>query len=384
MAMKRKSSILSILVIAGVLFGLFVFVGCGGGPSDSGNSDGSSASTDAGGDGSSAVAPRILKINSYLTEGSPITDGLKVAVDAVSEESNGELVGEGYYNGTLLGFDDSWEGCANGTVDIAHIPQAVIGQYSQLMDILSVPIKNLPETGGWTISQAFNEFVRSRSEFDEELTRQNLKLIILEAVPGNNFHSAKRTLNVPSDAKGLVIEALGSISSEFLGSLGANTVTLDFGDYLVSAQRGVVDTFFNQWGAMGTSQTLEVLKYHTIFGDNSQFPGGSGLAASAMMYVCNLDTWNSLTESQQEALIRAFEKGVKAADDIDLPHIQESYEMCVDRGDEFNIITDPAILQQWYDAAQPAIDEWKENVTKLGCDADSILADFETILEKYE
>jgi TRAP-type C4-dicarboxylate transport system substrate-binding protein len=375
--MKKKYPVSVLLFALGVL----LFTACGGGGADA---DAGAAESEETATEETAAAPRIVKVNSFLTEASVLTDGTKLSVASIEEFSDGALVGEGYYNGTLIGFGDTWEALGNGTVDIAYVPPALTGQYSTLLDIFSLPIAGMPTTGNWANSQAFNELVQTRPEFDAEMAKHNLKIIFMEALPGSNIHSSKKTVPTPADAKGIVIEALGNNSANFFGDLGANTVTLDTADYFVSMQRGVIDAFFNQWGMLYDFQLMDLATHHTIFGDNSKFPPGHGLAASTMIYAANLDFWNSLTESGQDAIMRAFAKGCEYAIVNDNAQMQVGYDYAVEQGHEILVIDDPAQLALWFDAAQPTVDKWVEEVSAEGYDGAAILADFRKILEQYE
>ena len=379
MKMKGKHLPAVVLILALAL----AFAGCGGDSGDSGNDAAANEETTVESGGETTAAPLVIKVNSFLTEGSPLTEGTKIAVEAISEFSNGELLGEGYYNGSLLGFDDSWEGCGTGTVDVAFIPPAVIGQYSRLLDGLSLPIEGLsPDPNNTT--KAFNEVVNTREEFAKDLEKHNLKVLYVEGVPGNNIHMTKTLITKPEDMKGIVIEALGKNNSDFFGSIGAQTVTLDFGEYMLSAQRGVVDGFFNQFGAMQTTQSFEVLTKHTIFGTSTdEFPGGSGFSSSPMIYVVNLNTWNNLTESQQEALVQAFQKGVEAVVPLDYPMIKAGYDLVKERGDEI-VQLDAAAQAHWFEAAQPIIADWESEMNEQGYDGAAVYDALKATVAKYQ
>jgi TRAP-type C4-dicarboxylate transport system substrate-binding protein len=365
----KKSRLVVALVIAVMTFTL-VFAGCGGG-SDSDKKDGESGD------------PIIIKVNSFLTEGSSLTEGTKTFVAAIEEESNGELKGEGYYNGTLLGFADSWEGCGAGTVDVAYIGPAILGQYSRLLDGLQLPFTGLsPDEINTT--KAFNEIVNSHEEFAKDMEKHNLKVLYVEGVPASGIHAVKKEIKVPEDCKGIIINALGKCNTDFFSGLGAQTVALDFGEYLLSAQKGVADAFLDGWGAIRDSQLIEALKSHTVFGDVSEeHPGGGGLSTSPMTYVVNLDKWNSLSESQQKALVKAAEKGVSVVPALDLVGSQEAYNTAIDRGD-IMVNVKGADLEAWYKASKSVIDDWIAAMDDQGYDGKALYDSMQASVDKYQ
>jgi TRAP-type C4-dicarboxylate transport system substrate-binding protein len=345
-----------------------VLAGCGSGTSGGGG---------GGGD------PITIKVNSFLTEGSSLTEGTKAFVAAIAEESNGELVGEGYYNGTLLGFADSWEGCGAGTVDVAYIAPAILGQYSRLLDGLQLPYKNL-SADEMNTTKAFNEIVNSHEEFAKDLEKHNLKVLYVEGVPSSGIHTVKTPITLPADCKGIIINALGKCNTDLFTSLGAQTVALDFGEYLLSAQKGVADAFLDGWGAINDSQLIEALESHTLFGELSEeHPGGGGISSSPMTYVINLDKWNSLTESQQKALVSACEKGVATVPALDLVGSLAAYNVAIDRGDTI-VNVKGAELEAWLTAAQPVVDDWIKAMDSQGYDGAALYADFQASINKYQ
>ncbi|MDR2487307.1 MAG: TRAP transporter substrate-binding protein DctP [Clostridiales Family XIII bacterium] len=380
--MKRQKA-LTIFLAALIALALGL-AGCGGGGDGGGGTEGTdSPGAEADAPAAQAGTPITIKVNSFLPEGSTLTEGTKASVENIAKFSNGELIGEGYYNGSLLGFDDSWEGTGTGTVDVSFIGPAILGQYSRLLDGLQLPYKGISPDERNTM-KAFNEFVNGHEEFAKDLEKHNLKILYIEGVPGSAIHTTSKTVKVPADCKGIVIDALGKNNADFFTALGAKTMTLDFGEYLISAQRGVVDAFLDGWAAMNDSQCIEVVKKHTVFGEaTDDHPSGNGLSSSPMTYVVNLDTWNKLSESQQQALVKAFEEGVATVPDLDRVSQQNAYNIAKERGDEIISVTG-AEFDAWYDAAKPVIEAWIKEMDSQGYDGQKLYDDLQATLGKYQ
>jgi len=343
----------------------------------------SACSSDKKTTGDSGDKPITIKVNSFLPEANSLSTGTVASVENIEKFSNGELKGEGYYGGTLLSFEDSWEGAGQGTVDVAYIGPAILGQYSRLLDGLQLMYRGRSADEKNT-TKAFNDIVKNNPEFDQEMAKHNLKLLYVEGVPGSAIHTVDKTIVKPSDCRGIVIDALGKNNAEYFTSLGATTKTLEFGEYLLSAQRGVVDAFLDGWGSMNDSQAIEALKNHTVFGEaTEEHPSGSGISSSPMTYVINLDTWNKLTESQQEALTKAFEEGVALVPAADLVSQQASYNLAVERGDVITSVTG-ADLEAWIEAAQPVTDAWIAEMDKLGYDGKQLYDNMQATFDKYQ
>jgi len=366
--------LLTVLLAAGMMF-----AGCGGNsaPASSGGSSGSGDGTPA------AEGPEIvLKVNNFIPESSPLAQGSLKAAEKLRELSGGTMDAEVYLNGTLLGFNDTWQGTGEGAVDIGYLGPAAIDANTVLNNIFSTPIPDLPGIN-LKASAAYNELIASQPSLNEELAKSNLRWLAVEALPGASLHTTKSLVKLPSESKGLVIEGMGAVSSKYWEALGCTTVTLDPGDYFVSLERGVINAYYGQWASLNNYKTVELLPYHTIFGDTSESPAGSGLSTGVMGYVINLDTWNKLTEEQQGWLTQAFIEGGIFANTADLEDIKSGEKYAIDNGQEIYHVDTPELLQPWYDSMGTVVDAWYADAEAAGYDGKAVREALLEILRKY-
>jgi TRAP-type C4-dicarboxylate transport system substrate-binding protein len=98
----------------------------------------------------------------------------------------------------------------------------------------------------------------------------------------------------------------------------------------------------------------------------------------------NLKTWNKLTASQQEALTKAFQKGVEAVAPLDYPMIKAGYDLVKERGDEITNLVSAEELKPWFDAAKPVIDDWIKEIDAQGYDGAAIYNALKAAIAKYQ
>ncbi|MDR0853502.1 MAG: TRAP transporter substrate-binding protein DctP [Clostridiales Family XIII bacterium] len=344
---KKRVLIIGLILILTVSM---AFAGCGS--SDSG-SDGDSNT-----DGDKAAGETItLKVNNFMPQEVPPSLGTAKAGEVLAELSGGTIKTEEYYNGTLLGFNDSWQGTGDGGVDIAIMAIATIDQNTVLNNVFSTPVAGL-NTDQVKTTQMFNELIDKEPTLNEELETKNLHWLSLQAMPNLNIHVTKDAPKTIADVKGKKIEGLGAVSSKYWEKLGATTVSLDPGDYFTSCKNGVVDGMFAHWACVNDYGLNDVLHAHTTFGEyTDEYPSGNGISTGCMGYAMNLDKWNSLSAEQQGWVTEAFRQGALYSAELDTTSAQEGYSKAVANGDEIvNIKGDD--LAPWIDAMQGVVDEW--------------------------
>jgi len=359
--------------------------GCGGG--DTASSSGSSGSAAAGAS-DEATEPTgeviTIKVNNFMPQETPPALGTAAACEKLEELSGGTMVAEQYYNGTLLGFGDSWQGTGEGAVDVAIMAIATIDQNTLLNHVFCNPMTDL-NTDQVKTTEMFNMLIDAEPSLNDELATQNLRWLSLQTMPNLNLHMASKVVESPTDVKGMKIEGLGATSSKYWEALGATTVSLDPGDYYISCERGTVDGMFAHWACVNDYKLNEVLHSHTTFGEfTDEYPSGTGISTGCMGYAVNLDTWNSLTEEQQGWLEEAFRYGAMYSADLDTGSAQEGYNKAVENGDTIiNIAGDD--LEPWLAAMETVVNEWLAECEAAGLDtAPQINETLKGLVEEYK
>jgi TRAP-type C4-dicarboxylate transport system substrate-binding protein len=386
----KKTRIIAIALC--LILCLALFAGCSSNantPATNAPSDNNTpADTNTPADGGEDVeAPTMtIKVNSFLTESSPLTDGTKAIVANIPEYTNGTIQTEGYYNGNLIGFMDTWEAIGNGTIDMGYIGPVCMDSYSVLTPMFSIPTMGLSLEGPIAMSEIYNEVIQACPDFAAELAKSNMVCVWAESLCGTGIHHSKVLATTPDLVKGSTIEGLGKTTSSYFEALGCTTVSLDPGDYYTSLERGIIDSMYASVGGTYNFQLSELLPYHVNFGleeyaDKS--PSGAGISTGIMLYCMNLDTWNSMTAEQQEQVVAATKAGsdVGLQKDVDSQvaaladwNSNDKYEVAWVWGDE---------AQVWVDQAQPILEAWIKTATDAGYDGQGMWDTYQQILADH-
>ena len=110
--------------------------------------------------------------------------------------------------------------------------------------------------------------------------------------------NSTRPIETPDDCKGLRVRTLeSSVCVDALGALGMDAVSMSFSELFTALQTGAVDAQDNPLPSIESAKFYEVTKYIAI----------TNHVVDSIMPCINGDTWNSMTEAQQEAVTEAME-----------------------------------------------------------------------------
>lgn len=163
--------------------------------------------------------------------------------------------------------------------------------------------------------------------------------------PTNNFFYVLTNKKVarPQDLAGQRLGD-GTIGRNFLSALGAIPVTTDYAEAYTSVERGVLD------GWAFPLSSLTFFGFHEV----NKYVINHPFLSNDMLYIINLDKWNSLPSRFQDVLIEA-----KAEIDAEWPPIYDgiSGEVWQEMMKTMEVITfSPADVEFWYQTAYSA--EW--------------------------
>jgi len=370
--MKKRSFL---MVVLALIFAMSMILTACGDKDKSGT---------GGGDTVTESKPITLKVNNFMPQEVPPALGTAEACVKLEELSGGNITTEEYYNGTLLGFDDSWQGTSEGAVDVAMVAIAVIDQNTILNHVFANPIAGL-NTDQVKTTQMFNELIDKEPSLNAELETKGLHWLSLQAMANLNLHLSSKVVKTMSDVKGINIEGLGAVSSQYWQSIGASTTTVDPGEYFTSCQKGIIDGMFTHWACVNNYGLNDVLHTHTVFGDfTEEYPSGSGISTGCMGYAVNLDTWNSLSKEQQDWLTEAFRFGALRSAEMDTESNQVGYQKALENGDTIINITGDD-LKPWNDAMTKVVDAWIAECDKAGeTNAKAVQATLDKLVEEYK
>ncbi len=148
---------------------------------------------------------------------------------------------------------------------------------------------------------AFNLYQLAKPEYEKTAKKWNQKLLYSVTWPASGFYS-KKEVNLISDFQGVKTRTYDKNSAAFINKAGGNAVALPWGEVYSSLRTGMVDSVVTSSASGKDGKFWEVLSNYTKI--NYAYP--------LQAVTINLDYWNSLDKSQQNAVLKAAAEIEKA------------------------------------------------------------------------
>jgi TRAP-type C4-dicarboxylate transport system substrate-binding protein len=375
--MKTKS-ILSILALCFCL--LIVFTGCGGNDNAGAPADNSSDATEpdatepaqSADNYPTADNPLTLRISIPFPETIDLGAGYAVAAEKINAESGGALIAKVSYDGTLLAFDDTFQGVSTGTADIGWLGPANVDSNLALNRVTSMTFDSVPGDI-FKLLAAYREIYANTPALHEELAEYNLAYVSIQACSPCVIGTNKTSVKTPDDVKGLQINSIG-FGQDYLKALGANAVTISAGDYYLSMERGVIDGMYDGITTFFTFGMYPLVNHVLVLGEeNTSDPAVvNGIAACPDFTVANLDTWKKLSPEQQKLICDAFDYGIETATmGVYYADTANSVNAIKDNGATITYVTGDA-LKPWLEAKEPIVQAWIDSTAAKGYPAQEV------------
>lgn len=310
-------------------FAMLALAGCaGGGPSE--------ASGDAGN-------PVHLRVASYAGENLPSVQAAQRWADLVTEKTNGQVTFEFFMNGSLIGAPDVYAEVGAGTAEL--------GIESHGYHPAELPLSHAQNVGYLSAnSQAFaavqRDFYENDADFRAEWDAINLRPLIF-GIETSTVLGCQEPIESLDDLSGLNVGAAALMTEDF-NSVGANVVGLVAAELLDAFQRGVIDC----WSAVGLALSNDIgLAPITPY----IYDYGRGVNGAPQL-VINLDVWDSLTDSQRQAMEEASDEIVDTyfAPEGELTTVALTACDAVETGGGEVIRLPQNLIDQWAANAAPA------------------------------
>lgn len=242
----------------------------------------------------SADAPLELRYADYApaTASGPLNEFAAV----LAEKTDGRLLVEPYWGGSLLGSKDLPSGLRAGIADIGiftatqHASEYPVTSW--MASTASVGSKEFPE-GVLQTYAGFADFAYNSEEINKQFEDLGLKLLVPLHTILNYDLICTSPIETLADAKGKRVRSGGPLWDGEIKAAGMIPVTLPVDETYEGLQRGVVDCTIASPRTAMTYGFWETAKYYTqvpFSGVNSQY------------IVMNQSTWDSLSAEDQEIL----------------------------------------------------------------------------------
>ena len=245
----------------------------------------------------------VLKFNHVLTDKDPYHAAFMKWADAVTERTNGGLTIEVYSSAQLGVEEDIIEQIKAGANIGQNTDSARLGNYVPGIAVINGPyfvdtfeevetLATLDTVKGWLT----------------ELEAQGLKVISFMWAQGFRSLVTNKPIYSPADLKGLLIRSPNApIWLESIRALGAEPVTLAYGEVFTGVQSGVVDGCGNVPPATYSTNLYEVCDYYSL----------TKHILLVNFEICSAEWFNSLPVEYQQALTEECDKaGIEVSNEI--------------------------------------------------------------------
>lgn len=195
--------------------------------------------------GTSVQAATKIKYAAYHTSNETFIREINEMMENITERTNGEVVFEPYYAGSLLKAQDLYPGLARGAVDmVTSAPQAFNPREFPLSGVVLPFMTENPIAA----TKAFTDWVEANPEVQQEYKKNGAHLLFGWSL-AENVMWTKKPVESDADLKGMRLRMLLG-PGEALDLLGATAVATPYTEAIDLLQRGGVDgittTFFDQ------------------------------------------------------------------------------------------------------------------------------------------
>lgn len=199
------------------------------------------------------------KLASVLTEIHPVHKTLVCFADRVKELTKGEAEISVFPAGQLGQEKDYIEGCKLGTIEITKISAAALGQFSDKLQVVSLPFIFRDEKHQHQVLDG-----KIGKILMADLEPKGFKGLAWFDAGFRNISLRDKPVRVPADLKGLKIRVMQSKTLiDTITAFGATAVPMGMGDVYTAIQTKVIDGWENNEPSVLSANMNEVCKFYS-------------------------------------------------------------------------------------------------------------------------
>jgi TRAP-type C4-dicarboxylate transport system substrate-binding protein len=315
------------------------------------------------------MKPIELKLADWNPPKAGVAQITQKMADMIGEKSGGKLKIRVYTAESLVKMVEVFRGVQTGVADISYCTAAVMGSPLELNKVTSLPFMGITsmEMASAVHEKLFSQSPEVRAEF------KGLKVLGFRGMPLYHGHFVKKEVHVPTDIKGMKLIAAGPWV-DIVSAAGGAPVSLGIGDWYMSLERGVVEGHFVHFPVTYVFKTLDLFKYHTMF--------GGGAATTPDCFIFNLDVWNSLPADLQKVIEDAIRWRTGEITKFDYEEEQRAINYAKSKKQTFIYVT-PEEVKLWVEAAKPAHEKWITTTSAKGLPARKVYEEAQRIIKEH-
>lgn len=265
--------------------------------------------------------------------------------ELVKEYTDGKVNVKVYPNAMLTGGDQmrQAEMVQSGAIDFMVNSTINIAPTIPEFDVFSLPFlfPTYEAVDAATSSAGGEQLLKSMEEYN----------MVGLAYGENGFREVtnnKHTVKTPDDLKGLKMRVVTPIYIDIMRALGANAISMNWGEVFTALQQGTIDGQENPIaGVIVPNKIYEVQKYLTNW----------HYSYDALVVAVNKDVWNSLPADIQEQIEKAAKDAMAWEIDLSRKSIDEGIQLLKDKGVEVTDLS-PEELEPFREKTAPVYEKY--------------------------
>lgn len=336
--MKRSTHYGRSLVAAGVGVGIVLTASaCSGGGT-------------TGGDASGGEASQSFELTVHTGESDLMSQVDQRFVDEVAERTDGRIVINPSYSGSLVSPDQVLSSVESGTVDLGHVTTSFASGAIPDLSILEVPYARPADSEGYAEFSAEVDPV-----LDEIFAEHNQKFLFSNPGIMPGIIACSEPAGADADFSGKLIRAAGPWQSATLAGWGGSPATIGTAELYTSLQNGTVDCTLMVYNLYSSLKLAEVAPY--VY----RLEFGANYNAITM----NQQAWDSLSEDDQTAVLEAGVAAQEYGFELLSETVEPEVERLVEAGATLCLPSDGSVDEKLA-VVDDVRDEIAANVTERG------------------
>lgn len=188
-------------------------------------------------------------------------DGAKKLGELIEQCSNGRMKMEFYPSSQLGDKTATFEGLANGTVEMTECAATDLSAYNDMWSVFSLPY--LWENGHQACSTVMDPEVRKVLEANAEAN--GFVIISWTDIGSRSMLNQKKTVKTPADLKGLKIRCMqDSVLADATNAMGAIATPLGTNEIYTALQQGTIDGLDHTPSVIVANKWQELAKHYSL------------------------------------------------------------------------------------------------------------------------
>lgn len=309
-----------------------------------------------------------IKLAHFFPNSHPVeADLVQPWAKAIKEATEGRVVITSYPGQTLLPAPAIYDGVVDGTSEMGLSCFAYTRGTFPVLEAFELP--GVTYSNSKVATKVAWEGIK---ELNPEEIQDTKLMMIIATGPGDLY--TKKPVKTLSDLQGLELRATG-LSSKTLEALGASPVSMPQSEAYDSLAKGVVQ------GNLGPIEVLKGWNQAEVTKNVTKTP----FLYNTLFFInINKDTWNSISEKDQAAILAVNEKFMEevAMNLWDNQNDAATKWATEEQGVEIFTLSDEE-TEIWKNKVQPIQDEFVNKMNEQGFEGEKILDTVKRLAEQY-